>query len=170
MLTILTSATTSLFADQNADQKHNSALIALATCKVSESGKKVSVLKKGNNLVVFISSSTNLNSKQNDSFVERRDAQSRICFSEGFEQLSCSSSSFTIQQQVCTRKLIIQESFTFIERKALDDFYLTHYRREEISKSKNSKQAQVKNYTTRQMGNIEFQDVTRDYLTRLVNQ
>ncbi len=166
MLAILVSAMTLLYADQ----KQNSALITLASCKLSKSGNKVSVLEAGNSLGVFISTSENLTIKQNNSFVERRDAQSRICFSEGFEQLSCSPFSFTIQQQVCTRQSIIHESFTFFERKGLNDFYLTHYRREEISKSGHSKQPQVKIYTIREMGSIEFQDVTRDYLIRLVNQ
>lgn len=165
VLAIFASLGTTLYANP----KQNSAIITVASCKLSDSDKTVSVLKKGSNLQVIISSGTNMTIKLNDSFVENKDA-SRICFSEGFNYLSCSATSFLIQQQVCTRKLLIQESFTFNQRKPSKDFYLSQYQREEINKNATSKQAQTKVYTEKQMGLVEFQDVTRDYLIRLINK
>ena len=153
-----------------ADKKENSASKAIASCELTKTGKKISVIKTENKLQLVISIGSGKNIKQNDSFIETQDARSNICPSEGFEDLSCSDSSFTIRQQVCTRQSTIQEIFTFVDGKDRNNVYLGLYKREIISKVAISKQMKVDIYSEQQIGKVKFKDVSRDYLTGLINK
>jgi len=152
-----------------ADEKGGLTSTLLASCVLPETAQKISVIQTQGIVQILVLSGSKKNIQQNHSFIEAKDARSDICPSEGFESLSCVDNTFMIRQQICSRQAFIQEILTF-HADDTDIFYLTSYRREKTNRVSDAKEPVIKTYTKQQIGKIKFQNISRDYLTDLINR
>ena len=91
------------------------------------------------------------------------------CVSEGFSDVKVKNNYFTIEGQSCfDNSIIFNYYITF--KHINNQFVLYKYSEEYFDKSDHDKVIPTKHFTTKDFGEIKFEDVTYDFLTELRNR
>lgn len=114
--------------------------------KVYLSGNQTSIVEKSNSQLIFPNQSN--------------------CVSEGFANVVSKGNYFTIEQQSCYDYNVIVDSY--ITFKVIDsEIYLHKYSEVYFDKSNHEKKIPNKIWDTKNFGNVKFEEVTTDFLSKL---
>lgn len=141
--------------------------LVIDSCMMPKLNKQVQVIKNHSiYLQVIISSSINSqkNSIINEFLVESVQSNDlKSCMLDGFNFLSCSDSSFTINQNICDGgRYYVQENLVFTYNQ--NGFYLTDYKRNITDRKAKTQDPKLTVYSTEKIGKLTFQELNRDLL------
>ena len=139
----------------------------LQTCSLEKPKCKISVVQNDKNIRVVISADKAKKEIFNDSIVE---IPSQESIAEGFQIVIAKENGFIIKQQLGSGWKFIAETLIFKAKKnKAYTFYLHSYKRETLDR-RNPEKTSVERFSKAQIGEVLFQDLTRDFLIDLINK